>query len=662
MKNKILILSFLFCTTVYAQSPDCINAEPFCTGTTATFAASINTTAPVGPFYDCLFTQPNPAFYYLQIDQPGSITITMQSNPLVDIDFICWGPFTDPTTMCDSLTAAYVEDCSYSGAAIEDVDIANALAGEYYILLITNFSNTNTNIDFSQTSGLGTTDCCILGDAGEDNTNPGVFSCTSDPTFVLENELNGTPNSGGTWYDPNGNVINNIFDPTTGLSGIHSYISQGAPAAGSTVACPDDTSLLLITIHPDPIINFPSIDDMCVDDSPLNLNIATPGGGTYSGNGVSSNIFSPASASIGSNTISYNLTDLNGCSGFGSQTITVNEKPSFDLGPDMQIPCRTTFNISPTINGGSLPYNYLWSDGSINSELTTSGGSINLTLTDSNGCVAIDDIIITQDITPIATISGGGEICDDGTTSDMNFTFNGILPWNLTYTYSSTEINGLPTSVSSTINNINSNSYLISTSIPGLYNIVIADDPNECEADIIGENLSIVLLPVPTPKIEPEFYEIFTGEDVTLTSGTYSSYSWFNIDDSILSDNEFLVVDSTLEVYVIVESTDGCFGTSSNAIVNFIPKVELFIPNTFTPNGDEHNDMLVTVGKNIQIFNMIISNRWGEIVFASDEINKLWDGKLNGDAIEQGSYSYKVDIIGTNNRPFSRSGIINVVY
>ncbi|MEC7863743.1 MAG: hypothetical protein VYB55_01610, partial [Bacteroidota bacterium] len=120
-----LLLSLLFITPqlLFAQSPNCLGAEPFCTGTNYTFPASTNTTSPTGPYYDCLFTQPNPAFYYLQIDQPGNITIFMQSTPLVDIDFICWGPFTDPSTMCDSLTAPYVIDCSYSTAAIENCDI-----------------------------------------------------------------------------------------------------------------------------------------------------------------------------------------------------------------------------------------------------------------------------------------------------------------------------------------------------------------------------------------------------------------------------------------------------------------------------------------------------------------------------------------------------------
>ena len=112
MKRFLLFLILISSHLLNAQSPDCITATPFCTGTNYSFPASTNTTAPIGPYYDCLFTQPNPAFYYLEIDQPGNITIQMQSTPSSDIDFICWGPFNDPNTMCDSLTAAYVEDCS----------------------------------------------------------------------------------------------------------------------------------------------------------------------------------------------------------------------------------------------------------------------------------------------------------------------------------------------------------------------------------------------------------------------------------------------------------------------------------------------------------------------------------------------------------------------
>ena len=374
----------------------------------------------------------------------------MQSTPLVDIDFICWGPFTDPNTMCDSLTAAYVEDCSYSTAAIENCDITNAVTGQFYILLITNYSNQVCNIDFSQTSGNGTTDCCILGDAGDDNISPGYTACSSAPSFNMENELNGSPASGGIWYDQSWNAISNTFDPAVGTSGIYSYIVLGTPPPGSTTTCPDDTSFLSITINPDPVINFPTLNDICTNEAPITLNNASPNGGTYSGNGINLNVFTPSNSIIGNNMITYSFTDANGCSDTETQTITVNETPSLSLGLDTEIACNSTITLTPLISGGLSPYTYLWSNGSNNPEIITDGGTISLTLTDLNNCVVSDDIIITQDATPVATISGGGSICNDGSTANINFNFNGLLPWNLTYTDGSNL---------STINNISSNNY-----------------------------------------------------------------------------------------------------------------------------------------------------------------------------------------------------------
>ena len=636
---------------MYSQSSDCSTSEGFCTGTNYTFPASTNTTAPVGPDYGCLGSQPNPAFYFLQIDQPGNLTITMQSTPLVDIDFICWGPFTDPSTMCDSLTGAYIEDCSYSTAAIENCDITNAVTGEYYILLITNYSNLNCNIDFSQTAGNGTTNCCIEGDAGLNNT---VNFCESDPGFILESQLNGTPTVGGVWYETiNWTALpSNNFDPSLLVNGTFSYIVQGTPVPGATVTCPDDTSYLTINSNPNPVIVFPAVNDLCSDNPSINLS-ATPIGGVYSGSGLSGSTFTPSTSIIGSNIITYDYTDVNGCNDIESQTIIVNELPIVNLGNDLTIPCRASTLINPTVTNGSTPYSYLWNDGSTLSTLNVEEGTITLIVTDDNGCIGNDQIFVNQDITPTAIISGGGPICDDGETSEVNFNFNGLLPWNLTYT-----MNG----VSSIINNINTSNYTISTSNPGLYNIIVADDINGCEADIIGSNIEIIHNPVPEPIINPDFYEIYPGEDVTLTAGSYAYYWWYNENGSLISENEFLFIDSTLTTYIVVESNEGCTDTSTSATVQFIPRVELFIPNTFTPNGDEHNELFVIKGRFITTFNMKITDRWGEMVYTTDNIDKYWDGKYLGVMAQQGVYSYVVDIIGDDGRPFSTSGTINVIY
>ncbi len=153
----------------YAASREnnlCELALPFCTDNGMyEFPAGVNAgSGENGPDYDCLYTTPNPAWYYMKIADPGDMDIYMYSTPAHDIDFCCWGPFDDPLSPCpNGLTYDKVVSCSYSADPTEHCMIpANAQTGEYYILVITNYSNQPCNINFSKVSGSGSTDCGIL--------------------------------------------------------------------------------------------------------------------------------------------------------------------------------------------------------------------------------------------------------------------------------------------------------------------------------------------------------------------------------------------------------------------------------------------------------------------------------------------------------------------
>lgn len=148
-----------------AQNNLCSNSDPFCTDNGLyEFPAGVNAgTGEPGPYYSCLGTQPNPAWYYMRILDPGNMDIYMYSTPQVDIDFCCWGPYADPFEPCPAgLTRDKVVDCSYSTNWNETCEIRNAQTGDYYILLITNYSNRPCNIHFSKVDGEATTDCTIL--------------------------------------------------------------------------------------------------------------------------------------------------------------------------------------------------------------------------------------------------------------------------------------------------------------------------------------------------------------------------------------------------------------------------------------------------------------------------------------------------------------------
>ena len=101
MRALLLLTLFVFSfTIVFSQGATCADAEPFCTGTTVTFPAGVDSgVGEAGNEYDCLGSQPNPAWYFMEIDQGGNLTIDIENYDAAgssfDIDFILYGPYDD---------------------------------------------------------------------------------------------------------------------------------------------------------------------------------------------------------------------------------------------------------------------------------------------------------------------------------------------------------------------------------------------------------------------------------------------------------------------------------------------------------------------------------------------------------------------------------------
>jgi gliding motility-associated-like protein len=95
--------------------------------------------------------------------------------------------------------------------------------------------------------------------------------------------------------------------------------------------------------------------------------------------------------------------------------------------------------------------------------------------------------------------------------------------------------------------------------------------------------------------------------------------------------------------YVLWVTDDlGCMGSDTLIVANGCPPT-LYIPNAFTVNGDGINEQFKAYGTRIERFEMRIFNRWGELIFFSDNINKGWNGWHNGDPQPMGVYSYRID-------------------
>ncbi len=163
--KKILVLICLFFALFSQAQTNCASAAPFCANNQSgvTFPATVNgPPAQSGPSYGCLGSQPNPAWYYLQISQSGNLDLFIAGTGNQDVDFICWGPFTNFATICNNLTANNIVDCSFSGSPTETCNINNAVVGQYYMVLITNFSGAAQNIIFNQIGGTAATNCGLV--------------------------------------------------------------------------------------------------------------------------------------------------------------------------------------------------------------------------------------------------------------------------------------------------------------------------------------------------------------------------------------------------------------------------------------------------------------------------------------------------------------------
>ncbi len=235
-KSTLFFVLFLIFTNtmfVYAQ---CNGASPFCTGTNYSFPNTTNV-ANLGTV-GCLGTTPNPVWYFMEIDQNGPMTFGISQSSAggsgIDVDFALWGPFTSLAAGCGGSTfpGGSPIDCSYSPSPTETASIPNAQIGQFYILLLTNFSNQAGTISFSQTGGSGSADCSfVCGVTGftaiPSACNPatntygvsGTLSITNPPgsgTLTITNSCGGSQ----VFNAPFSNTINYSFPglPSNGNS------------------------------------------------------------------------------------------------------------------------------------------------------------------------------------------------------------------------------------------------------------------------------------------------------------------------------------------------------------------------------------------------------------------------------------------------------------
>ena len=258
------------------ENNHCVDSDPFCTSDVITFdAASSSQTADQLEGYDfddgCIGSSYNPSWYHMRINIPGQFIIHMEGHDPNngtnrDIDFCIWGPYEDPTSPCVAqLTSNKIIDCCYSSSYTEDIYLGYQEGdhyhntshgtinyhlpevGEYYILMITNFSQQPCTISFTKTegSGPGETDCGIL---------PGIAT-NSGPYCVGETiNLSVTTQAGATysWTGPNG-FTSNVQNPTIPNC---TFEMGGTYTCVTTVDGQTTTGSTNVIVFAEPVANF----------------------------------------------------------------------------------------------------------------------------------------------------------------------------------------------------------------------------------------------------------------------------------------------------------------------------------------------------------------------------------------------------------------------
>lgn len=198
----------------------------------------------------------------------------------------------------------------------------------------------------------------------------------------------------------------------------------------------------------------------------------------------------------------------------------------------------------------------------------------------------------------------------------------------------------------------------------GNYNVTFIDT-NACQYSD-----SIVLNAINNFAVEvtPDYAVIDAGENVELTASvqtgfTASSYNWSPNSFISCTNCQSTTVNpiATSEYIVQAFHEDGCYGQDTAKIVVERECMDIFVPDHFSPNNDGLNDEWCIIGSCIESSKVQVYDRWGRLIFSSDDPNTCWDGSHKGEIIQNGSYVVDINIKLLTGEEFKKRGSVKVV-
>lgn len=460
------------------------------------------------------------------------------------------------------------------------------------------------------TNGVATDETCALNDGTISGlTASGTGTLTYTWNGVASPTLNQTNLSPGTYNV----VVSDAFgcsasggpytvDPVVPLS-----INQGSLSITNTCTNTGAISGLQIVGGINPTFSWTN-----TSATTLNISNLTPGNYTL------------------------NVTDDQNCS--VQQTFTVGNTSTLAINTNNAVISNdncasgsgSVFGV--TVSGGTIPYTYSWNTAPVQNtinaiNLTT--GNYTLTVTDNAGCQVNASFFVG--VVPAPVVDQSGMTVTDETCQGNNGAISGIqVSGNgpFTYSWSGSSLTSL------NLSNLTAGTYTLSVSdangcVTNSTPIVVGSEPSP------GADFSIS-----NPTASPGEVITFTS---TSTGGPFQNYSWTVSGAGLIGTGSSAtyssMVEATYSMTLVVETVDGCIDSITKPFDIF---GEIKIPNIVTANGDHTNDefYITNLKPNSKL---VIQNRWGNVVFESDNYKNNWGGiDMSGEKLDDGVYFYQL--------------------
>jgi gliding motility-associated-like protein len=371
----------------------------------------------------------------------------------------------------------------------------------------------------------------------------------------------------------------------------------------SPLGC-EHTDDVTVILHTTPIVDLGPDQSLCEGQS-TSLNAANPGADyLWSTNAQSQSI----SVSTDGN-YSVEVEDQWGCIGNDTVFVVFNQNPEALL-PDSEAICEDEV---VTLDAGNSGSNYEWSTDQTSQTINVNvTGIYSVDITNIFGCTTTDQTELIVATYPVVDLGSDKAFCQgEFYTLDSESAGLNIL-WS---TGEQTET--------------------ITVSQSAYYTVTV--DNGYC---FTTDGASIVFNPLPIDALGNDSILCFiTGGPQTLDAGNYGSLYLWNTGET----TQQIEAESQGTYTVEVTTPLGC-SLDFDIYFEEICEGILFIPNTFTPDNDGLNDAWFAYGTNVIDFDLQIWNRWGELIFESNDITKPWDGSVtNGDYyVESETYVYTV--------------------